>query len=416
MHTKESLRVLDQKDPLAKFKLKFDLPENVLYMDGNSLGAMPKDALKRANCVITEEWGHDLIQSWNKAAWFDLPVRIGNKLGKLIGAKENETVVTDTTSINIFKALAASLNIQHKKYPQKRVIVSERSNFPTDLYMIEGLIKLLNRNYELRLIDDSLSLEQALNDDVAAVLLSHVNYRTGYLYDMQDVTNKTHSCNALVIWDLCHSVGALPIDVYSANADFAVGCTYKYLNAGPGAPAFIWVNPKHVNDFEQPLSGWWGHSTPFAMQSFYKPAEGVRRYLCGTQPIISLALVENGIDITLQAGMEQIRQKSLDLTDLFIELVNEKCAKHNLELVTPLEHKYRGSHVSLAHKEGYAIIQALIAHNVVGDYREPAVLRFGFTPLYFGYEDVFNAVNTLQNILDNKIWDNAEFAKRFAVT
>jgi len=416
MHTKESCKILDQKDPLAKFKADFDLPKNVLYLDGNSLGAMPKNALERANSVITKEWGHDLIQSWNTAGWFEMPARLGNKLGKLIGAKDNETVVTDTTSINIFKALSAALNIARAKYPQKTAIVSERGNFPTDIYMIEGLIKQLQHKYELRLIDDNLSLEQALDDDVAVVLLSHVNYRTGYLYDMQEVTKQIHNANALVIWDLCHSVGALPINVSSANADFAVGCTYKYLNAGPGAPAFIWVNSKYANDFEQPLSGWWGHNTPFTMHHSYTPASGVRRYLCGTQPIISLALVECGLDVALQAGMEQIRQKSLALTDLFIELVNEKCAHHNLELITPLEHKYRGSHVSLAHQDGYAIIQALIAHNVVGDYREPFVLRFGFTPLYFGYEDVFNAVNTLQNILDNKIWDNPKFKQRLAVT
>jgi len=414
MITKLSAAQLDQNDPLSSFKAKFDLPQNVLYMDGNSLGVLPKNALERANHVISQEWGRDLIKSWNTAGWFELPLRLGNKLGQLIGAKENETVITDSTSINIFKALAAALNIARAQDPKKRVIISERGNFPTDLYMIEGLIKLLGNQYELRLIDDNLTLEQALNDDVAVVLLSHVNYRSGYLYDMAKVTAQIHDACALVIWDLCHSVGALEIDVNAANADFAVGCTYKYLNAGPGAPAFIWVNARHANNFEQPLCGWWGHNLPFAMQSSYSPAAGVQRYLCGTQPIISLALVECGLDLTLQAGLAQIRAKSLALSDLFIKLINEKCP--TLKSVTPLDHQNRGSHVSLVHEEGYAIMQALIASDVIGDYREPAILRFGFTPLYFGFEDVFNAVSILQNIMENQIWQNPKFKQRLAVT
>jgi len=414
--TKESCLLLDQQDPLASFKNHFDLPAHTLYMDGNSLGILPKTALKRAEQVISQEWGSDLIKSWNSAGWFEMPKRLGDKLGQLIGAKNGETVVTDTTSLNIFKVTSAALKIQQQQKPNRRIIISERHNFPSDLYMLEGLIKLLKQNYELRLIDDNLSLSDALDENTAVVLLSHVNYRSGYLWDMQSVTKQIQDAGALAIWDLCHSVGAVPIDLNAANADFAVGCTYKYLNAGPGAPAFVWVNAKHADNCEQPLSGWWGHNEPFKMTSSYAPANGVQRYLCGTQPIISLALVECGIDIHLAAGMSAIRQKSLALTDLFITLVEEKCAGFDLTLATPRDHNIRGSHVSFAHQEGYAIMQNLIAKDVIGDYREPSILRFGITPLYFGFVDVWNAVTILQDILTSKSWQNPEFKKRHAVT
>ncbi|BEG75752.1 kynureninase [Achromobacter xylosoxidans] len=416
MHTRESCVAADRQDPLAPLKARFDLPPGVLYMDGNSLGVLPRAAAARAAEVITQEWGTGLIRSWNTAGWFELPSRLGDKLAGLLGAKEGELVITDTTSLNIFKALAASLRIQQKRQPRRRVILSERDNFPTDLYMIQGMIDLLQQGYEMRLIDDELPLDRALDEDVAVVLLSHVNYRSGQMHDMAAVTRQAHERGALVIWDLAHAAGAVPVDLNGADADYAVGCTYKYLNGGPGSPAFIWVAPRHIPDFWQPLSGWWGHQRPFDMTVAYEPAGGIRRYLCGTQPIVSLAMVECGLDVAREADMAEVRKKSLALADLFIALVEERCAGHPLTLVTPRDHAQRGSHVSLRHPNGYEVMQALIARGLIGDYREPEVLRFGLTPLYFGYADVWDAVEILKDVLDSKAWDKPEFKQRSAVT
>ncbi|CUJ69728.1 Kynureninase [Achromobacter xylosoxidans] len=416
MNTREACVAADRQDPLAPLKARFDLPPGVLYMDGNSLGVMPRAAAARAAEVITQEWGTGLIRSWNTAGWFELPSRLGDKLAGLLGAKEGELVITDTTSLNIFKALAASLRIQQKRQPKRRVILSERDNFPTDLYMIQGMIDLLQQGYEMRLIDDELPLDRALDEDVAVVLLSHVNYRSGQMHDMAAVTRQAHERGALVIWDLAHAAGAVPVDLNGADADYAVGCTYKYLNGGPGSPAFIWVAPRHIPEFWQPLSGWWGHQRPFDMTVAYEPAGGIRRYLCGTQPIVSLAMVECGLDVAREADMAEVRRKSLALGDLFIALVEERCAGHPLTLVTPRDHAQRGSHVSLRHPNGYEVMQALIARGLIGDYREPEVLRFGLTPLYFGYADVWDAVEILKDVLDSKAWDKPEFKQRSAVT
>lgn len=415
-HTREACLIADQQDPLAGFRQRFDLPANTFYLDGNSLGVLPKGALERSRQVITGEWGHDLIRSWNTAGWFDMPARLGDKLAPLLGAGPGETVVTDTTSLNLFKALAAALRIQRQAHPERKVILSERDNFPTDLYMIQGMIEFLQQGYELRLIDEALPQEQALDEDVAVLLLSHVNYRTGYLYDMAAVTRSAHQRGALAIWDLAHSAGALQVDLNGADADFAVGCTYKYLNGGPGSPAFIWVAPRHQNAFWQPLSGWWGHAKPFEMAADYAPAQGIRRFLCGTQPIVSLALVECGLDVARQVDAQQLRAKSLALTDLFIELVEQRCGGHPLTLITPREHARRGSHVSFRHPQGFAVMQALIANGVIGDYREPEVLRFGVTPLYLSHADIWDAVEILREILDSGSWDKPEFHRRGAVT
>ncbi|MBO1114222.1 kynureninase [Bordetella petrii] len=416
MHTRADCLQADQQDPLAPLKQQFELPPGVIYLDGNSLGVLPKAAAARAAAVIGQEWGNGLIRSWNTAGWFDLPARLGDKLGQLIGAGPGQVVVTDTTSLNLFKALAATLRIQQQAAPQRRVIVSERDNFPTDLYMIQGMIDLLQQGYELRLVDDDLPLAQALDESVAVLLLSHVNYRTGAMYDMAAVTAQAHARGTLAIWDLAHAAGAVPVDVTGAKADFAVGCTYKYLNAGPGAPAYIWVAPRHTDQFWQPLSGWWGHQRPFDMMAAYEPAGGIRRYLCGTQPIVSLSLVECGLDISLAADMNLVRKKSLALGDLFIQLVESRCAGHPLTLATPREHARRGSHVSIRHPHGYAIMQALIARGVIGDYREPEVLRFGLTPLYLGYADVWDAVDVLKDVLDSEVWKQPQFSQRGAVT
>jgi len=395
---------------------QFALPDGVIYLDGNSLGARPVTALARAQQVIAEEWGNGLIRSWNSAGWADLSQRLGNRLAPLIGARDGEVVITDTTSINLFKVLSAALGVQRQRTPARKVIVSEASNFPTDLYIAEGLTELLQQGYSLRLVNSPDELPQAIDQDVAVVMLTHVNYKTGYMYDMQALTALSHECGALSIWDLAHSAGAVPIDLHQARADYAIGCTYKYLNGGPGSQAFVWVNPQLVDLVRQPLSGWFGHTRQFAMESAYAPSAGIARYLCGTQPITSLAMVECGLEIFAQTDMASLRSKSLALTDVFIALVEARCAAHGLELITPREHAKRGSHVSFEHPEGYAVIQALIARGVIGDYREPRIMRFGFTPLYTSFTEVFDAVEILGEILDKRTWDQPQFKVRNSVT
>ena len=403
----------DQHDALAPLRQQFDLPEGVIYLDGNSLGARPKAALARARQVIAQEWGTDLIKSWNTAGWFDLPKRLGDRLAPLIGAQAGEVVVNDTTSLNLFKALAAALQMQASQ-PQRKVLVTERSNFPTDIYMAEGLTRWLDRGYELRLVDSVEELPAAVGPDCAVLMLTHVNYRSGYQHDIAAMSELAHAQGALVVWDLAHSAGAVPLDLHAAGADLAVGCTYKYLNGGPGAPAFIWVPQRHQAAFCQPLSGWWGHANPFAMSPHFAPAEGIARALCGTQPVVSLTLVECGLDIFGMTDMAALRAKSLALTDLFIALVEERCGGHPLGLVTPREHARRGSQVSFTHPHGYAVMQALIARGVIGDYREPEIMRFGFTPLYTSFADVWDAVDILKQILDTSAYDTD--ASRGAVT
>ncbi|MDC8756022.1 kynureninase [Janthinobacterium fluminis] len=402
MTTQHDCLALDAADPLAALRGQFSLPAGITYLDGNSLGARPKAALRRAHDVLEAEWGDGLICSWNTAGWYDLPSRLGDKLAPLVGAGKGEVVITDSTSVNLFKALAAAIKLQanHPERAQRRTIVTERDSFPTDIYMAQGIIEWLDRGYTLQLLDSWDQLPAALHDDVAVVMLTHVNYRTGRMFDMPAVTAQAHEAGALMIWDLAHSAGAVEVDLRAAQADFAVGCTYKYLNGGPGAPAFIWVPERHQADFSQPLSGWWAHRQPFAMQASFVPAAGIRRAMCGTQPIASLALIECGLDVFDLVTMAALRRKSLALSDLFIALVEEHCGAHGLELVTPLAHAERGSHVSFSHRHGYAVMQSLIAHGVIGDYREPHVMRFGFTPLYTSYSEVWGAVQTLKRILD----------------
>jgi len=421
--SREACLAADQSDQLAGFREEFSLPEGLIYLDGNSLGALPRAAGERAREVLEQEWGRDLIGSWNKHHWFSLPTIIGAKIGQLIGGGDGECVATDTTSINVFKAISAALRIQRQDAPGRRVILSERENFPTDLYMVEGLIEFLGSpegaGYELRLIDDEASLAEALSaygGEVAVVMLTHVNYRSGAMWAMDRVTSLVHDAGALMVWDLCHSAGAVPVDLAGADADFAVGCTYKYLNGGPGSPAFVWAAARHLPRVEQPLSGWWGHRKPFDMAVSYEGGEGASRFLVGTQPILSLATSEVGIDIALRVDQQALRQKSLGLTSLFIALVESRLAAHPLTLITPREHERRGSHVSFRHPEGFAVMKALIAEGVVGDYREPEVLRFGFAPLYNTYTDVWDAVETLRRVLDDELWRAPEFQQRGAVT
>jgi kynureninase len=419
----------DATDPLRSLRSLFSIPAGVIYLDGNSLGVMPKTAAARAAEVITHEWGVGLIRSWNSAGWFNLPQRLGNMIAPLIGAGQDEVVATDTTSINLYKVLSATLSIAAQDAPQRRVVVSERSNFPTDLYIAQGLCK--ERGYTLLLVEPE-EIGAALSGNVAVLMLTHVNYRTGAMHDMAAVTACAHAAGALVVWDLAHSAGAVPVDLTGAKADFSIGCGYKYLNGGPGAPAFVWVNPKHANRFWQPLSGWWGHAKPFEFTPDYQPAPGITRYLCGTQPIVSMSLLECGLDGFKAAqelgGMTALRSKSLALTDLYIELVERRCAGYGFGLATPREHALRGSQVCLtrehaAHGSGaFAIVQALIARGVIGDFRagdgrrHKDILRFGFTPLYIGFEDVWNAVEQLRQVLESGEWQQPQFNQKHEVT
>ncbi len=426
MTTLQDCRALDAQDPLRTLRQQFTLPEGVIYLDGNSLGVLPKTAAARVAEAVTAEWGQGLIRSWNSAGWFELPQRLGNKIARLIGAAPGEVVATDSTSINLYKVLSAALHIAAQDAPTRKVIVSERSNFPTDLYIAEALCR--ERGFRLQLVEPE-EINTALTSEVAVLMLTHVNYRTGAMHDMAAVTAAAHAAGVLTVWDLAHSAGAVPVNLNAAQADFSIGCGYKYLNGGPGAPAFVWVNPKHADRFWQPLAGWWGHAAPFEFTPDYKPAAGISRYLCGTQPILSMTALECGLDTVLAAeamgGMQALRKKSLALTDLFIQLVEERCAGHGLGLATPRDHAQRGSQVCLTRNEGaYAIVQALIARGVIGDFRAGDgavgkhldILRFGFTPLYIGFEDVWNAVEHLKQVLETAEWKKAEFNQKHAVT
>ncbi|KJK25789.1 kynureninase [Burkholderiaceae bacterium 16] len=414
--TREQCLALDQQDPLRSLREQFALPDGVIYLDGNSLGARPRSAAARAADVVSEEWGTGLIRSWNTAGWFELPQRLGNMLAPLVGAGEDEIVVTDTTSINLFKVLAAALRVQQTRDPKRKIIVSEASNFPTDLYIAQGLADLLQQGYSLRLVNAPEEIDAAVDADTAVLMLTHVNYKTGEMLDMAGLTEMAHARGVLTVWDLAHSAGAVPVALNESKADYAVGCTYKYLNGGPGSPAFLWVAPALRNAFWQPLSGWWGHAAPFAMEPGYRPRDGVARFLCGTQPITSLAMVECGLDIFAQTDMQSLRAKSLQLTDLFIALVEARCGHHPLELVTPRAHMRRGSHVSFAHPDGFGLVQALIERGVIGDYREPRVARFGFTPLYTSFTEVWDAVEIMRDVLDSGSYKAERHQTRGQVT
>ena len=437
MTTLLDCQTLDAQDPLRPLRDHFTLPPGMVYLDGNSLGAMPRATAARVADVVTREWGQDLIKSWNSAGWFALPQRMGNMIAPLVGAGPDEVVATDSTSVNLYKVLHAAINIAKSKKSgtTPQILLSERANFPTDLYIAQGLCAAQGLTLKLVEADGiAAALADTSDGEVAVLMLTHVNYRTGAMYDMRAVTAAAHAAGALAVWDLAHSAGAVPVDLTGVDADFAVGCGYKYLNGGPGAPAFVWVHPRHADQFSQPLSGWWGHAAPFAFTPEYRPAPGITRYLCGTQPLISLSALECGLDVFHAAealgGMAALRTKSLALTDLFMALVEERCAGHGLALVTPRAHAERGSQVCLSREKGaYAIVQALIARNVVGDFRAgdppgqadgvvamPDILRFGFTPLYIGFEDVWNAVEQLRQVLVSGEWQEARFNQQQAVT
>jgi kynureninase len=424
MTTLQDCRARDARDPLRSLRDLFTVPEGVIYLDGNSLGVMPKSAPGRVAQAVTQEWGQELIRAWNTAGWFELPRKLGDKIALLIGARPGEVVATDSTTVNLYKVLSAALTIAAQDALGRKVVLSERSNFPTDLYIAEALCR--ERGCTLQLLEPE-EIEAALTGEAAVLMLTQVNYRTGALHDMAALTRKAHQHGVLTVWDLAHSAGAIEVDLHGADADFAIGCGYKYLNGGPGAPAFVWAHPRHADRFWQPLAGWWGHEAPFEFTPGYRPAPGITRYLCGTQPILSMVALECGLDTVLAAqplgGMAALRAKSLQLTDLFIELVEARCAGHGLDLATPREHARRGSQVSLSRGEGaYAIVQALIARGVIGDFRagdgarHADILRFGFTPLYLGFEDVWHAAEHLREVLERGEWRREEFNRKHAVT
>ena len=427
MISQQDCRQRDADDPLRTLRDLFDLPPGVIYLDGNSLGALPRAVPARVAHVVAQQWGQDLIKSWNSAGWFALPRRVGDRIAPLIGAGGGEVVATDTTSINLYKVLSAALNIAAQDAPGRRTIVSERSNFPTDLYIAEALCR--ERGCTLHLIEPH-EVAASLTPDVAVLMLTHVNYRTGAMHDMAAVTAAAHAAGALVVWDLCHSAGAVPVDLSGAQADFAVGCGYKYLNGGPGAPAFVWVHPRHVARCWQPLAGWWGHAQPFAFTPDYQPAMDITRYQCGTQPIVSLSALDCALDVFAAAeklgGMAALRAKSLALTDLFIDAVEALCPGA-FTLVTPREHARRGSQVCLTPTDAlpagsaYAIVQALIARGVIGDFRagdaqQPDILRFGFTPLYLSFDNVLGAAQALAEVVRTREYAQARFHHKQAVT
>ena len=405
--TIDRARELDAADPLAHYRDRFALPADTIYLDGNSLGCLPKDTPARIAEVVAEEWGRDLIGSWNTADWIVMPQRIGGKIAPLIGAAPHEVIVCDSVSVNLFKLIAAALQMQ----PDRKTVLSEPGNFPTDLYMIEGLEK---QGLATRRLAERDRILEALDEDVALLLLTHTHYKTGEVFDMAELTRAAHDKGVLVLWDLSHSVGAMPVDLDGCEADFAVGCGYKYLNGGPGAPAFAYVAERHHSALSQPLTGWMGHAKPFEFLDDYAPAPGTDRLLCGTPPILALAALEVGVDLIAEIGVERLFAKSQALSEFFRECLSERGI--SLELVSPEDPDRRGSHLSFRHENAYALSKALIARGVVGDFRDPDILRLGFAPAYLRFEDMADAARTLADILAIGEWKRAEFSERSAVT
>ena len=403
------VRELDEKDPLKDFRARFALPAGVIYLDGNSLGAMPKATAARLDEVILREWGDGLIRSWNDRDWVGASRRVGDKIAALIGAREGEVVVADSTSVNLYKLLMAAMAAR----PGRKTILSEAGNFPTDLYVAQGIASLLP-DVSIRAVAKE-DLFEATTEDVAVLLLTHVHYKTGHKHDMARFTRRAHERGALTIWDLSHSVGAVEIDLGGADADLAIGCGYKYLNGGPGAPAFLYVAGRLQKELRSPIAGWFGHAEPFAFAGEYQPALDINRFLSGTPPVLGLMALEVGVDLLAEAPRGLLFQKSRELCSRFMEWT-APCREFGIELVTSRDAGTRGSHVSLSHPEGYAIVQALIADGIIGDFRAPDILRFGCTPLYMSFAEVWQAAEALRDVLAMRKWDDPRFRKQARVT
>lgn len=387
----------------------FYLPDGIIYLDGNSLGPLPIAAKSRLADMLTAEWGEQLIKGWNTASWFTQPRRVGDRIARLVGAPPGTVVMGDTLSIKVHQALASALELR----PDRKVVLSDNGNFPSDLYIAQGLLKSLGRGLELKVVDPG-DVAGAIDETVAVLMLTEVDYRTGRLHDMKDLTAKAHAAGALTVWDLAHSAGALPVDLAGSKADFAVGCTYKYLNGGPGAPAFIYVAPEHAERARPALSGWLGHEAPFAFDLDYRPGAGIDRMRVGTPPVLALTVLEAALDAWDGVDLSDLRSASIALTDLFIREVESRCP--DLALASPRAGSQRGSQVSFRHPEGYAIMQALIADGVIGDFRAPDIIRFGFTPLYIGAAEVVAAASKLERVMAGRLWDRTEHRRRAAVT
>lgn len=393
----------------AATKAMFHLPEGMIYLDGNSLGPLPLAARAHVSKMMRDEWGDMLITGWNKAGWMAKSQSIGDRVGRLIGAEPGHVIMGDTLSIKVYQAVSSALELN----PGRRVILSDNGNFPSDLYMVQGLIGSLGQDYELRVVDPE-AVADNITEEIAVLMLTEVDYRTGRKHDMKALTALAHGKGVVTVWDLAHTAGALPVDLAGCNADFAIGCTYKYLNGGPGAPAFIYVSPRHADTVRPALSGWLGHEAPFAFDLDYRPGSGIERMRVGTPPVIALSVLETALDIWDMADMDDVRAKSIALCDRFIAGVEASCP--GLTLNSPRNGAERGSQVSFSFRDGYAAMQALIARGVVGDFRAPNVMRFGFTPLYIDEGDVDHAVEILADIIGNDLWDRPEYKTRAAVT
>lgn len=393
----------------ARTRNLFHMPDGIIYLDGNSLGPLPLAAKARVAGMLTAEWGDQLIKGWNSAGWMMQPRRVGDRIGRLIGAAEGTVVMGDTLSIKVHQALASALELN----PKRRVVLSDNGNFPSDLYIAQGLLKSLDRGYTLEIVEPE-EVEAAIDESVAVLMLTEVDYRTGRLHDMQALTAKAHAAGVVTVWDLAHSAGAIPVDLTGAKADFAVGCTYKYLNGGPGAPAFIYVAPKHQDRARPALSGWLGHEAPFAFDLDYRPGAGIDRMRVGTPPIIALAALDAALDAWDGVDMADLRNASIALTSLFIDEIEKRCPE--LVLNSPRDARKRGSQVSFRHPQGYAVMQALIARGLIGDFRAPDSIRFGFTPLYIGETEVRAAVATIEDVLTGRLWDAPDYHRKALVT
>jgi kynureninase len=411
MITRKEAETLDRADPLRARRDLFVIPDNTLYLDGNSLGPLPRHVAKRLSGAVADEWGQSLIRGWNAHGWFDLPRQLGDRIGKLIGAPAGTVIAADSTSINLVKVLTAALKLK----PGRRVILSDSGNFPSDLYVTQGVIKALGGNHELRIVEPH-AVEVAITDDLAVLMLTEVDYRTGRKHDMKRLIAKAHQRGGLAIWDLCHSAGAFLVDLEGGDTDFAVGCGYKYLNGGPGAPAFVYVRPDLQDKVEPSLAGWMGHAAPFAFDLDYRPAKGIDRLRAGTPGVLSMIALDSALDVWEGVDMRQVRDKSVRLAELFISEVEGRCSSYGLKLASPRQAEERGSQVSFHCEEGYAVMQALIAQGVIGDFRAPDIIRFGLTPLYIGYADVWDAAGILEKVLAQKLWDQPQFKKRAQVT
>ena len=408
----DEVTALDKADSLAPKRLEFDLPDNTIYLDGNSLGALPIAVKSKVADVVSQQWGSHLISSWNSHSWIDLPINVGEKIAPLIGAAQGQVICCDSTSVNLFKVLSSALSLN----PERNLVLSTQDNFPTDLYMVQGLSDLLGPDLcQLQLVQEQ-HIEQHLNDSVAVLLLTQVNFRTGQLLNMEKLTRLAHDKGILVVWDLAHSAGALPVELDKCNVDFAVGCGYKYLNGGPGAPAFLYVAKRHHALVKQPLSGWMGHAAPFSFDSTYKTAKNINQFQCGTPSIISLSALDSALDVWQDVDMLHIRQKSLALSNVFIKLVQKHECLQTLQLCSPAIESERGSQLAFSHENAFAICQALIEEGVIADFRAPNILRFGFTPLYTSFEDIWKAVTILANIIKSDFYKEPRFSLTVKVT